>query len=363
MIYRPLNVLPDNEYFAYKKPIKITWKNSGDIMKAYRIYIYNNATDSLEYDSSEIISYIPSHTLTQNLDVGTYKYKIIVYNDIASNSNRESAESIFKIFTVSPIPTVTLNLQDGDTISTQQLSISAEYSHPSGTKSKNYRFLLYDEYKTVIEESPYYTDDRFEYTYSTLLENKRTYFAQCMVITYDNIEAASDMVKFTAEYIKPNLNFKLAPTTYPCKPYVQLDWTISRIIGTIEGNGYYIDINGNALSSSGDDFYNNAVKLNVKSDGAKALFEEGFTIEGDFTINLWVEDIPTDGTIFFKLTNEDNYIMYLNFYQNRIHCWKENGLIRTHVVSDEIAYTGTEQIMIRIQQSENLYDVYTEIVE
>ena len=172
MIYRPLNVLPDNEFFAYGKTIRITWKNSGDTMKAYRIYIYNNSTDKLVYDSAEITNYIPSHTLSQVLGIGIYKYKIVVYNDTSGNSKRNSAESTLKIFTVSPIPTVTLNLQDGDTISTQQLSISAEYSHRSGTKNKNYKFLLYDEYKNVLEESPYFTDDKFEYTYSILLENK-----------------------------------------------------------------------------------------------------------------------------------------------------------------------------------------------
>ena len=288
MIYRPLNVLPDNEFFAYGKTIRITWKNSGDTMKAYRIYIYNNSTDKLVYDSAEITNYIPSHTLSQVLGIGIYKYKIVVYNDTSGNSKRNSAESTLKIFTVSPILTVTLNLQDGDTISTQQLSISAEYSHPSGTKNKNYKFLLYDEYKNVLEESPYFTDDKFEYTYSILLENKGTYYAQCMVITYDNIEAASDMVRFTAEYIKPNLSFKLIPTTFNCKPYVQLDWTISRIIGTIEGNGYYIDINNNALSGDDEDFYNKAVKLNLTANGSKALFENGFIIENDFTINIWV---------------------------------------------------------------------------
>ncbi len=361
MIYRPLNVLPDNEYFAYGKSIKITWKNSGDIMKAFRIYIYNNATDELVYDSKEITNYTPSYTLTQSLDIGTYKYKIVVYNDVLSNINREYAESVLKIFTVSPIPTVTLNLQDGDTISSQQLSISAEYSHPLGTKCKNYKFLLYDEYKTVIEESPYYTDDKFEYTYNTLLENNRMYYAQCMVITYDNIEASSSIIEFKAEYVKPNLNFKLTPTTFNCKPYIKLDWTISRIIGTIEGNGYYVDINNNIVTNEDEGFYNKAVKLNLTTEGSKALFEEGFIIENDFTINLWVENIPTDGTVFFKIADENNNILYLNYYQNKIHCWKEVKSIRTHVVSNDIAYTKAEQVMIRIQQKENLYDVYAEI--
>ena len=84
MIYRPLNVLPDNEYFAYGKTVKISWKNSGDTRKAGRIYGYNKRTDTLVYDAKEITNYIPVHEVTDLLEVGTYKYKIVVYNDIAS---------------------------------------------------------------------------------------------------------------------------------------------------------------------------------------------------------------------------------------------------------------------------------------
>lgn len=361
MIYRPLNILPDNEYFAYGKTVKITWKNSGDMMKAFRIYVYNNSTDALVCDSKEITSYTSSYEITEHLEVGTYKYKIVVYNDIASNEKRESAESILKVFMVSPLPTVTLNLQEGDIISTQQLSLSANYSHPSGTAYKNYKFILYNQYKTVIEESPYLTDNNLEYTYSTLLDNKGTYYAQCMIITNDNIEAASDLVKFTAEYIKPTLNFALTTKTYPCQPYVELEWSITRILGHIEGDGYYIDIDGNRLSSDDSNFYNKAVKLNLTTSGAKAIFDEGITIEGDFTVNLWVEDIPTDGTVFFKMRGNNGEI-YLNFYNNKVHCWKEIGIVKSHYMSNDIEYTGQEQLMIRIQQKDNRMDCFVKML-
>ncbi len=355
MIYKPLSVLPDNDYIAEGRSIPFSWKTSGDMMYAFRIHIYNNASGEHSYDTGEITSYTPKHTVTQNLPIGEYKYSVTVYNAIASVSDRGTAESEYKIFHIVSSPTVTLNLNNNDTITTQELSISANYSHPQGTKQKHYQFLLFDSDKNIIERSPYLTNSNFEYTYSTSLENNTSYYAQCIVTTYDGIEAGSAQIKFTAAYIKPSLNFDLAARTFQNEPYALISWSVTRIIGEIEGQGYFVDDNNIAVGEN----LENAVKLNLQSKDAKAVFDKAFRIDDDFTLNLWVEGF-TEDLPFFTLKSIYGTI-YLTYYSKKIHAFKSNSLYVIHICSEEINYTGAEQIMIRLQQKGKYLNIYAKI--
>ena len=327
-------------------------------MYAYRVVIRNNSTGEAVYDSGEITSYTPLYILPVALDIGEYKFKITVYNDVASNVDRNYAESEWKIFHIVPSPTVTVNLNDGDVIFTQNLSLSANYYHPTGTKIKQYQFILYDFSQIVIERSPYLTTKNLEYTFTTSLDNDQTYYTQCIVTTADNIEVGSGLIKFSVEYVRPSVNFNVQVETFYNKPYAKITWNVTRIIGEIIGNGFFVDINNEPVV----DNLENSEKLNLLTENSLAIFREGFVIDSNFTINIWVEGI-NDGVTFFMLENNAGQQIYLNYYQNRIHAWKPMGIYTAHVVSDEINYTGTEQIMIRLQQQNNRIGVFAMIVE
>lgn len=360
MIYSPLSVLPDNDYFPYGETITTTWKNSGDMMHAFRHYVRNNSTDELVYDSGEITSYTPRSVISLPLPIGEYKHKLVVYNANASVENRGSAESDWKIFHIVASPTLTLNLTTDDTISTQTLSLSADYSHPEGVRYKNFRFLLYDEDKNTIEQSNYLTSSNLEYTYTTLLANNATYFAQVMVTTYDNIEAFSDMVRFKVVYIKPNLNFNLHVETYDNKPYVYLYWSVARIIGEILGDGFYVDINNVPVTEAN---WYEAQKLNVLNSGAQAVFAEGFTIDDDFTMHIWVEGITEDKEFF--IIKDASASVNLILRNGKVHLYKnrKNTKISIHCASKEINYTGTEKLLITVQQIGKRIGVEAETIE
>lgn len=347
MIYKPLSMAPDNEYYGYGQPITFTWKNSGDIMYAYRIYAYEITTNTLKYDSGEITSYTASHTPSSNLAINNYKWQVVVYNANASVTTRSSATSDFKVFHVVAVPTVTLNLGQDDTIANQSLSISATYSHPNGIKQKQYRFILYDENQNAIEYGDYLTSSDFEYTFKYQLANNTNYYVNIELTTYDNIFVQTPLIRFKAVYIQPSVNFDLKVETYKNEPYAYINWTVKRIIGTLSGNGFYVDSNNNTVSE--DKLATDATKINLLADGSKVYFDTGFTITDDFTLNLWVEHI-TENTEFFKLSSMVGQI-HLIYYDNRVHVIKEiNGFPLVHGISKIINYTGTEQIMVQLQQ-------------
>lgn len=340
MIYQPIGILPDNDFYAQGKPIVFTWTNSGDIMYAYQILIYNNATDALAYDSKKITTFTPQHEVSLILPAGVYKFKITVYNE-----KDETAVSAYQIFTVALSPALRLNLREGDTVATQTLSLSAVYSHPSGTKHKYYRFMLYDGYKNLLETSPFLSDSKFAYTYATPLENEAYYYAQMTVITYDNVEASTAMVRFRAVYIKPELRFYVQAETFEKQPYVKLSWSVTRIIGKVEGNPVYI----------------NNEKLDCTKPGDKVYFDEGFVLNGDFTLNIWVEKLKEDLEFLLLYSHPDR--VYLTYYNKKVHVFKDNGYFLIHGMSREINYTGKEQVMVRLQQEGKYIGVHAEIVK
>ena len=114
MIYRPIGLLPDNEFYAIGKPIIISWKNSGGVMRSFRIKIWDNLSTNPDpiFDSDEIVSTSPAYSVDSNiLGIGEFKYTVTVFdNSNQQSETRVAAESTAKIFTISPIPTLTLNL-------------------------------------------------------------------------------------------------------------------------------------------------------------------------------------------------------------------------------------------------------------
>lgn len=363
MIYKPIGLLPSNEFYALGKRITISWRNSGDVMRAFRIKIWNNDSTSTDtvFDSGEVSSQSPAYSLdSTKLGTGTFKYTVSVYDDANQQSTtRTEAVSSINLFTISPVPKLTLNLEPDSSWALQSLAVSANYESEDGVAVKNYKFVLFDSNKNVIEESSWISDSKFEYIFTTLLENGESYYVQCLSVATNNIEASTDMVRITANYIKPAVHFALEALTDPCKPYVTLKWSVVRVIGELIGNGYYVDVDNNAVPE--DRLVPDAEKMNLQADGSMVIFREGFNIDSDFTFCLWVEGIE-ENKEFLRMENTDGQYISLRYYQNRIHLFKPNGVFTTHLASDEIEYTGIEKIFIRIQQQGNLLDVFAKII-
>lgn len=339
MILKPTEIYPDNTTFPSDESIKITWKNHGDIMVSFEVIVENNFTGSIVYQSNIISSYSPQFVIpaSQFTDGIIYRYKIKVFNSI-----NEFAESDYKVFKCSSRPIVEI-ITDG-VIRNQICDTQATYNQAEGILLKAYRFVLYDEYKHILEQSKYFYDGELRHTFETRLKDDTEYYIECFVITQDDLVGTSGQISVRADYIPPSVHFDLKITTEIDKPYVRLLWTTVRILGETDSEPVYI----------------NNEEIDLTND--KVIFDKGFRLENNFSILLWVRNMPLS-TSFFEAVGTNGRISVM-YYNNKIHVFRTINEYITHIATDidlpEL--TPEDGVFILIQQINKDLIVESEVV-
>lgn len=330
--------MPDNESFSNTDSIRISWTNNGDLMTKFKIFVYDNSTGLVEYQSGEVISYSPSHILPPlSLSNGKiYKYQIQIFN-----SAGDSICSDFKIFRCNSKPIVTIDT-DGY-VRNQKATIQANYSQAEGIGLKCYKFVLYDSFERIIEESEYIYDTALIYSFDYILIDDNSYNVECIVFTQNDISGTSGRVSFVADYISPNVFFLLSTENDPYKPYLRLNWTTVRIIGETEGSTQFISNE----------------KLDTRT--GKVYYDECFNFGGNFTIRLWIENIPNELDIARIIGMNGDVV--LKYYDNKVHAFKTMCGYKGHIASDLLGAINTgDTVYICLQQVDGLLNIKSEVL-
>lgn len=338
MILKPSNISPSNGVFSGSDAIEISWKNNGDIMTAFEVSVYDNSTDILIHTSSKLNSYIAKYTIPANTLANNkvYKYTIKVYN-----INNETTVSDYKIISCYSRPIV--NIDTDGFVRNQIATFTSTYSQTQNITLKAYKYILYDEFDNVIEQSEYLYDGLLAYTFNYRLVDDTNYKIECIVICQNDLLGTSGKINFVADYIPPQVYFNLSAEAYVDKPYVRLLWTTVRIIGKVEGTANYI----------GDS------KLDVTN--GTVYFDDGFTLQNDFTIKMWVEGIQENEEILFIDAGLSH--ISLKYHNNKMHLYKTYVGVTNHIVSEEIGIiTPSDMLYIGIQQQYGKISLISEVI-
>ncbi|MGE6227636.1 hypothetical protein [Paenibacillus chitinolyticus] len=337
MILKPSNISPDNLTFPSNEPIDITWKNNGDLQNAFQVIIKRIDTGSAVFDSGKITSFsskytVPADSIASNME---YTFTIKVFN-----SNNDSSESNPVVLRLSARPVI--KIPNDGYMRNQLASFQATYSHSESRSLKAYEFILYDEFDKVLEQSGYLYDGLLEYTFKHLLIDDTKYKVECVAISQLDVVGTSGKITFTADYIPPTVFFQLGANTFIDKPFVRLTWTTVRIIGKTSGIVSFVDNK----------------KINV-IDGV-VYFDEGFLLNGDFTLKLWAEQFKIDKDIVTLVG--DNGSLTIKIYSGRVHVFKKVGGITLHYAAQIVGDYDKKQLYINVQQIKNHIQLYCEVM-
>lgn len=98
-----------------------TWQVQGGVQRAFRLYIYNNTTDALVYDSGLIVSSKQSHVIVADtLNNGT-DYKWYVSTNTLIDAEGDFVSSEYEFFTCSAIPGVSIEYPPFGEINTTRI--------------------------------------------------------------------------------------------------------------------------------------------------------------------------------------------------------------------------------------------------
>lgn len=292
--------------------IFISWK--GNRAYANRIIIKDSHTLETVFDdtvsSFSLTHTIPAHTL---INGNEYLIQAQIY-DRENNASPLCAGINF--YTLKTPDFHFYNLPDNHVLTNASFDASMYYFSPDWESIDNYRFYLYDSAKKELMCSEILYDDMYlNYTYRGL-ESDRIYYLRCIGTTIHGMELDTGCVEVTVKYETPD--------------------TYSRIYAVNDPKQGCISVSTNLiiLQYNGDEefeYRNSLIHLIDKT----LYYEEGFLVEGDFTLiirgmHLWQNAeifkmsngidglcissrIYTDGTLRFKLTvpnGTGHYILY-----------------------------------------------------
>lgn len=298
MILKPSMISPNNISKDATSNITISWRNTGDRQYFYRITIFDNSNNELEYDSTKISSLntfhiIPENTLTNGI---THKYQIQVWNQ-----NDETALSDWIIFKTSSIPQLQFtNISESSEILNNSYLFLGEYTQAENIPIRSWTMILYNSADAIIGISPETFDNNIEYSFAGL-NNDSNYSVELQAKSQDNLIATTGKIHFTVRYEVPQAFISLNAENVNEKAAIRLQWNVSQIIGESE-NSFFIDNE----------------KLDTTNGGV--WFDDGFNIRDNFTLKLWVESIdnPTfilnlnSSVVSYNVEPTDTTVLWLD---------------------------------------------------
>lgn len=328
---------------------------SGDQVTGNTLYIRDNTTNQVVFQQA-VTSFRYENTVPPNASLTNGKY----YNAYITTTNaagQTSPQSNVIQFYCYSAPTMQFtNVIDGGTVGDSTFAPIVEYNQAQGEMLNSYIINLYNFSQVVVATSGVqYVGStsslpiQLSYPFSGL-EDNTIYYVSCSGVTVNNTQVTTGLVQFTASYITPSGYTKLGLINNCDEGYITVSSNVVLIDGIANPDPpTYID--------------NDAVDLKVKDSWV--MWNDGFDIVGDFTIQLWMKE-PNINTMLMKLENKNGQWIELNYLQDQDDSSKV--FVELEVQGGYIIYsasvtapTSTQQVVVVVRKSNNIYDIQLEV--
>ena len=326
----------------------------GDQVVANTLTIQNNSTLQSVYSETQntyqFIHNLPANTLTNGI---YYQAYITTQNNSGDTSPQSNTIQFYcysePTFEFTDIPV-------NHVIQNSSYNFEVSYNQTEGETLNDYVFNLYDVNKTLISTSGtmYIGQSSLPTTISYLFsgfENNTTYYIECNGTTLHNMQVTTGQIEITAQYVQPTL-FSIFSVQNNCSQgYITLTSNVVNIAGE---------------SYPSDPVYINNEELDLTKTGSYVIWNQGYEVNGDFTIRIWGRNFTPNSQIT-QFSNVNGDIISLSYCTNESNGWFElrclpNGWNYGYVVqSNSISLPeSTEQIFIWIRRVNNLFDLIIE---
>lgn len=277
----------------------------GNQVVGNRLVITKQSNNSIAYDNT-ITTYEFKHTVDSNvLQNGTY-YRAVIYT-IGFDGDTSSASSPIQFYCYTTPDFKFTNVPS--TISDSTYKFTVNYKQSENEILNSYIFNLYNASKVRIATSDikYTTASQkksnidLSYDFGGLQDNTE-YFIQVTGVTAGNTQISTDMLSFNVRYIQPE-TFGLIELKNNCSEgYISIKSNLVAIKGqSIPSPPTYVD-------------GNTAIKLT--EEGEEVSWNEGYSIDGDFTATLWGRNFNENRDIITLTTSGDRERVIVGYRKN-----------------------------------------------
>lgn len=296
--------------------------------------IYNSTIETFQFNHK-----LPKATLQNGQQ---YNAQIFTY-DINGNESQGSNIMLFYCLST-PFITIT-NLNEGK-INNSSYEFLGEYSQEENEELESYQYKLYDQNQVLISASSSKYDSSLVHTFSGL-KNNHIYYIELRVLTLNGLEATTGLQQFIANYISPMVCAVMNLENIP-------------EIGAIKANINVINIEGK--SNPNPPKYIDGEYIDLTSTDSWVRFNEGFSLEGDFTLKVWAKNLTNRETfmILYNLddTESNKRRILMEYFDDVIRVYQKYGEMTYFICSNKInTPLNNDLIYIWLRRKNGLYDL------
>ena len=226
----------------------------------------------------------------------------------------------------------------------QTVTFRGTYIQAEGELLQSYKFILYNDNKNEITQSPEMFSDKISYEFSDLVSRAK-YYIELKIATTNEMEATTGLIEFTPRYIAPRFASSIEAENLDDEASILVTCNIVRMIGTPTNTITYVD--GMA------DMTDNLI-----------YFDKGFSLKNDFTLMFWVKDVVPN-SVFFNMTARDGSNLKVEYKNNRFNLIKT--IRNDYIIQKLLGYLDVAMVdniaYIFIQHVNGMYDFDYNLIE
>lgn len=335
--------------FDATKDFIFKYRWSGNQSYGSKLRVYKNSTLALVLENTDTNFKLENKIFANKLVNGTSYVA-----DIASvdSSGVESSFSDKISFTCYSTPVFSFsNIVNGQTVTGSNVVCDITYTQIEGELLNSFKVSLYDLSQTQLSTSGLiYETDSPTYTIGGLSDNTQ-YYVRAEGTTVHGMSLDTGYILISVDYITPATYATVQLENIKLQGSVQLTCNAISIIGISNPvNATYID----------------NTKIDLTSDGSYVLYNEGFNISGDFTIELLAQNpilystifSCSDGTYDINIQYCENQFVGDDVVKSYFILTASNAITSYRIASVPMTkLTSQDQVYLLVRRKNNLFDL------
>ena len=284
----------------------INFAYEGEQVFANELVVYDNETGNQVYSQKTEWMRTYHAIVGGALQNGKYYYCVLRVFNKAGEASSWSSQKSFRCFTTPQFGFS--NVTTDQIVQNSELTVKLSYKQAEDEPLNTYTVGLYNANHVLINKSEtQYGVGTMEYTIKNL-EDGTKYYLRAIGETLNGMAADTGYLPFSVKFITPTY-WTYVDLSDNHDGTVRVSCNIRTVTGRFEGEGEpkYID---------------NDHRIDLRNPGQRVLFDDGFTLQGNFTIKLLGNDF-TMGEKIIELIDEAGNVLSLTYREG----WFQKGSV------------------------------------
>lgn len=293
--------------------------------------VYNQYVETFQYQQT-----IPANTLTN----GNSYQATVITKGVGDETSPASNPVQFKCFTT---PVISINnIPDTGIVRASNYVFTGSYSQAENELLQSFEFNLYNSNHVLLSTSGAVYSQTIQYPFYGF-EDNTAYYIELITYTVNGMVASTGQILFNVDYESPNF-YSINSLENLCQTgQIQ----VSSNIKIIEGKSYptppeYIDEKA----------------VDLRPDGYWVRFDEGFSIDKDFTLKMIGRDFNDNSQVINMNSSNNDYTIKINYVVDNFTYDSEKAFFELYAYNsntNDFSYYIKSNVIDKPESTEDIF--------